>query len=199
MNVVSLSACNIGLNCGIIKVVQLRGDDKYMEEKRLPTDLTTTQLIDKVTNDKYKRFLELYPDTRMITKTAAAIGVTKQTVHNWLNKDSDFLDCFDHLKKELDRELLERHLENIREIVFDKETPPQTRLLGSFFEVKKLNPEYRDRQDPGIQIKGDIQVILNIPEPKYETPPDYIEGEAKELKEGDNAIQGQGSTEESSQ
>ena len=158
-----------------------------MNMKRLPTDLTTPQLIEKVTEEKQVAFLENYHKCNgRATKTAEAIGIDESTVYYWVNHNDTFARAFQALKKEIDSNLLEKHLANIRDIAFDKETPPQTRLLGSFFEVKKLNPEYRDRQDLGIQIKGDIQVILNIPEPKYETPPDYIEGEAKELKEGDN-------------
>ena len=54
--------------------------------------------------------------------------------------------------------------------------PPQSRLLGSFFELKALDDRYKDKTpDRNINI-GEIIVHSSIPRPKYET----IEGEYTE-------------------
>ena len=149
-----------------------------MDDKQL----TTTELIARVTNEDKHRFLENYPKCNMRTnKTAEAIGKNESTIYYWMHEDNDFLQAFQALKKELETLMLNKYLENIREIAFDQLVPPQTRLLASFFEVKKLDPAYRDRQEGTKVFTGDIVIECNIPD--SETPPDipFIEGEYKEL------------------
>lgn len=125
--------------------------------------MTLPEKIDKLNNEKYKTFLELYPKTRMISKTADAMGIDRRTVHHWLNKDSEFNDAFLLLKKELEIDLLERHLSDIEDIAFDTKTPPQTRALVHMFKIKKLDPSYRDKVMPDINISGDIIFKSSMP------------------------------------
>jgi len=153
-----------------------------MDDKQL----TTTELIAKISNPQYLKFLELYPQCKCQVKmTAEAMGVTFQTVFNWLKKDSEFLECFESIKKDLNQVRLESYLAIIKDIAEDTSVPPQSRLLASFFEVKKLDPAYRDRQEGTKVFTGDIVIECNIPD--SETPPDipFIEGEVvKELDSG---------------
>jgi len=146
--------------------------------------LTTQDLIDKVTNDKQKLFLENYHKFMRNKWTAEAIGVDESTVYRWMQRGGVFLQAIQALKKELEPVMIDRHLENIHDITFDVKTPPQTRLLGSFFELKALDSRYKDKVLPDINVSGDIIFRSSMPD-------DTIEGEYKEV---DNAIQEQGTS-----
>ena len=139
--------------------------------------------IEKFANIKHAKkrlFLEKYTTFGDISHTAEATGVHRTTVHHWLNNDVDFETVFGTVRKVAESELLERHLKNIRDIAFDPNVKDGNRLIASFFEVKKLDPTYRDRQIPSISI-GDIRVISLVPRPEY------IEGEYEEIEP--NAVQ----------
>ena len=56
--------------------------------------------------------------------------------------------------------------------------PPQSRLLGSFFELKALDDRYKDKLPASNVNIGEIIVHSAIPRPKYET----IEGEYEEIE-----------------
>ncbi|EGT3637720.1 resolvase [Clostridium sp. HMSC19D02] len=90
----------------------------------------------EVVNDSYKRLRELSEDESnavyllisglTVTEVAKAIGVTRQTIYNWMNRE--------HIRKEIDRrkqELtnqgnllilkdLETYINNIKELASDK-------------------------------------------------------------------------------
>jgi hypothetical protein len=128
-----------------------------------------------MTHSKKGTFLENYPKFCQVRETCAAIGLGKSTFYRWLKEDCDFQDKWDVLKKEIDQELLERHEKNIDDIAFDPNVPPQTRLLGSFFKAKKLDPSYRDSYTQKVNV-GNVIIQLNIPD--YD---DSIDGEYKEI------------------
>jgi len=164
-----------------------------MEDKQL----TTTELISKLTNEKYIKFLELYPKcNNRITKTAEAMGISETCVHMWVARDEAFSEAFKSLKKDLEIELEEKYVAKIESIIDGDKTPPQTQLLGSFFMLKSLNDRYRDRVTPGVQVSGDIIVQSYIPEIGT-----VIEGEYKdaiqEQREGPLLAQGKDEGEES--
>ena len=133
-----------------------------MEEKQL----TTQELTAKITNPKYLKFLELYPQCKcMISETAKAMGIDDNTVHYWIARNEDFCSAFSSLKKDLDTKREEKYVQKIEDIVFTEEkVPPQTQLLGSFFMLKALNPRYKDKITPDFHISGDIIFQSNIPE-----------------------------------
>jgi len=150
-------------------------NDKALIPKPLPT---SNELIKAITHPKQLEFLDNYAKcNRRITKTAEAIGITEDAVHRWQRNDAVFRDSFLALKKELDTLRLEDYLDNIKEIAFDKSVPPQSRLLASFFEVKKLDPKYRDNQPNQGHIIGEIIVKTAVPRPEYDT----VEGEYEEV------------------
>ena len=153
-----------------------------MNKELIPQDdkpKTSTELISLVTETKQRQFLDNYEKcNRRITKTADAIGVNESTVHYWQNHSDVFAQAFQALKKELDYTRIEDYLDNIKQIAFDPKVPPQSRLLGSFFELKALDPKYKDRQDIP-QVATQIVIHTNIPEPEYKT----IEGEYTETKD----------------
>ena len=140
-------------------------------------DRASIELIAGIKGEKKRLFLENYHKCNFRTKyTAQAIGVDESTVYNWMKNDPAFAQAFQVLKKELDAMLIEDYLANIREIAFDKNTPPQSRLLGSFFELKALDARYRDRApDRNVNIR-EIVVHSAIPWPVYPE----IEGEYTE-------------------
>lgn len=153
--------------------------------------LTTTELISKITNPKYLKFLDLYPKCKcMISETAKAVGVERTTVHGWLKRDAIFQDAFNSLKKDIEVELEEYYVKTINSIVESDKTPPQTQLLGSFFMLKALNPRYKDRQGPDIQFTGDIIVQSSIPRPEI------VEASYRELKEGSYGQEGSSENQE---
>ena len=80
------------------------------------------------------------------------------------------------LKKDLEQHILEKHLNNIREIAFDTAVPPQTRAICSFFEIKPLDNRYRDRPSPSVYAEGDIIFQTNM-------PGEVIEGDYTEVKQ----------------
>ena len=143
---------------------------------------TSTELIQAVTDTKQAKFLELYPHSRMISKTAEGMGIGRSTVFAWLNQDAVFRDALDALKRELDAQLIETYEKNIFDIALDTDVPPQSRILGSIFMLKGLVPsKYRDNVQPGISV-GTINVTLGVPEPDYkDKPADYIDVEAKDV------------------
>ena len=146
--------------------------------KREDKTKTSTELIANIKDEKKRKFLELYPKSRRITATAGAMGMDRRNIHYWLNRDNAFSDAFHALKNELDRERIEDYLANIHEIAFDPSVPPQSRLLGSFFELKALDDRYKDKApDRNINI-GEIIVHSAIPRPKYPE----IEGEYEEME-----------------
>ena len=117
-----------------------------------------------ITAANKKRFLQAYPDYGQITETARNITLSANTIHNWMRDDADFKELFVTLKKEIDQQEAEMYARTIREIVLDKTTPPQTRLLGSFFMLKGLEPErWRERPPTAVQV-GDIRVIMAYPD-----------------------------------
>jgi len=147
--------------------------------------ITSTELIRDIKHDKQRAFLETYHKCNMRTNhTAQAVGVNESTIYGWIKSDVIFRQAFQVLKSELEAVMIDKYLDNIRSITFDKNVPPQSRLLGSFFELKALDPKYKDRQDTGPQVATQIVIHTSIPEPEYKT----IEGEYTETtQEANNA------------
>lgn len=140
---------------------------------------TSDELIACITDDKKRLFLETYHRCNLRTNhTAKAVGVNESTVYRWIQSDVLFSQAFQVLKKELEAVMLDKHLDNLREIAFDKHAPAQTRAMIGFFEVKKLDTAYRDKQE-GNQINiREIIVHSAIPWPEYPE----IEGEYTEVE-----------------
>jgi hypothetical protein len=145
---------------------------------------STQELINKITDDKHRQFLELYPKFMEITKVAEAMNLNRHTIHMWLQRDEHLSNTFAALKKNIEAEVLESHLKNIRNIAFDPKIPPQTRILASIFETKALDARYKDRVDQNI-IVGDIIFKTSMPPVGEKIALPVIEGECKELKEGE--------------
>lgn len=134
--------------------------NKSMEDK----ELTTTELIDKVTDPRHTRFLALYPDCKcMIAETAKAMGINRTTIFYWLQKDSMFQDAFISLKKDMEQAQEEYYVNKINSIVDSDKTPPQTQLLGSFFMLKSLNSRYKDKSPDTNIYTGDIVFKTSMP------------------------------------
>jgi hypothetical protein len=135
-----------------------------------------------VTHSKKQVFLENYSKFCQVRETCAAIGLGKSTFYRWLKEDDAFRGKWDTLKKEVEQELLERHEKNIDDIAFDPNVPPQTRLLGSFFKAKKLDPSYRDSYTQKVSL-GNVIIQLNIPDydDSLREVGNVIDGEVKEL------------------
>lgn len=141
-----------------------------------------------ITHPKKRKFLENFQEFGNISNTSDASGVGRTTVHYWINNDAVFLAAFDKVKDVTNQALLDKHLTNIRNIAFDPKEKSGIRLLGSFFEVKKLDPTYRERQVVDHRIIGDIIIHSAVPEPDYGgTPPDYVDSTATEVKETESA------------
>ena len=148
-----------------------------------------------ITHPKKLAFLQNYPKFQSITATAEAIGISRDTVHRWLNKDDPqgsgdviFINEFNRIKKELERELIEKHEANIDNVAFDPKTPAQSRVFDSLVRLRAIAPEkYREKQ-PETKLIGDIVVKLAVP-PHTNNP--ILPPPAKQLKEGRNAIQRQ--------
>ena len=137
------------------------------------------------TEENKAAFLSEYPKYAQITETARILDIDRGTVHSWINKDEAFAEQFNALKKDIDRQEAEFYVRTIREVVSDKETPAQSRLLGSFFMLKGLEPDkWREKTQPVLQV-GDIRVTMAIPpyddEMQLNQQGQVIEGEAVEL------------------
>lgn len=144
------------------------------ELEKLP--LTSGELIECINEPGKRAFLNSYHKTRQITKTATEMSITPRTVHYWLVKDGAFSEAFSQLKKELDVQLQEHYESLVQEVADDKGTPPQSRLLASFFSLKALDDKYKDKHQPMVSI-GEIIVNSAIPRPEYKA----IEGEYEEI------------------
>lgn len=142
---------------------------------------TLEEILPTITDPRKQAFIKLLPSYHYLGDTAKAIGVHRTTIWHWLTKDSVFATAYYLAKKVDDDHWLTLHLKNIREITLDKDVPPQTRLLGSFFEVKKLDPSYRDNPPEYLTQVGHMTIHLDIPRREYLPS---ITVEAKELPEG---------------
>ena len=168
----------------------------YMRARR---SKKTAGIVSKITHPKKLAFLQNYPKFQSITATAEAIGIHRDTVHRWLNKDDPqgsgdviFISEFNRIKKEIEAELIEKHEKNIDNVAFGDKTPAQSRIFGSLVRLRAIAPEkYRERP-PETRLIGDIVVKLAVP-PYTDNP--ILPPPAKQLKEGSDAIQRQGKTE----
>lgn len=143
------------------------------------------ELLSKVTDPKKRTYLDLLSKIHYSSQVTREMGIAHGLPFNWRVEDKSFSDAYDAIKKQEDDYWLHFHLDNIRTITGDSTTPPQTRLLGSFFEVKKLDPSYRDNAQEA-RIVGDITVHLAIPpydEGLRLLPGPTITVEAKEIPE----------------
>ncbi len=152
-------------------------DEKQLAEK------TLEELIALVTDPKKRTYLKLLSELHYNSKVTDAMKIGAGTPYGWMIRDSVFNEAYEAVKKEEDKYWLGFHLQTIRNIVSDPATPPQTRLLGSFFEVKKLDPSYRDNPPEYLTQVGNMVVHLNIPDRDY-LPASSITVEARELPEG---------------
>ena len=142
------------------------------------TPQTTSELIERIPDPVKRAFLNNYHKTRRIKQTALAMGISERGVHYWLAGDEMFSTTFTQLKRELDIELQEHYESVVKDVVDDPKTPPQSRLLGSFFSLKALDSKYQDKQVAANVNIGEIIVQSAIPRPKYEA----IEGEYTEIE-----------------
>ena len=101
--------------------------------KREDKPKTSTELIANIKDERKRKFLELYPESRRITATAKALDMDRRNVHYWLNRDNAFSDAFHALKNELDRERIEDYLANIHEIAFDPSGSPTKSFIRLIF------------------------------------------------------------------
>jgi len=145
----------------------------------------------KITHHKKLLFLENYPKFQSITATAQAIGISRDTVHRWLNKDDPrgcwdalFADEFSRIKKEMERELIEKHEQNIDNVAFEAKTPAQSRIFGSLVRLRAIAPDKYREKPTETKLIGDITVKLGVP--AYTDNP--MLPERKQLKEGSDAI-----------
>ena len=148
-------------------------EEQVTQDKSLDLHSDIEGLIARITHPKKQLFLENFQVFGEVSKAAEATGVCRRTAYVWLSNDENFSTAFETVKKVAEKELLEKHLKNIREIAFDPTVKSGTRLLGSFFEVKKLDPSYRDRVSVDSHVIREIIVHSAIPWPNYDT----IEGE----------------------
>lgn len=136
-------------------------------------------LIASIEHPKKRLFLENFEIFGTVSKAAEVSGISRRSAYCWLNSDDVFSTAFEGVKRISEQALLEKHLGNIRDIAFNPEVKPGARLIASFFEVKKLDPSYRERMMPGGINIGEIVVHSAIPRPNY----DDIEGEYSEVPE----------------
>ena len=167
--------------------------------KRASKDITI------ITHPKKLAFLQNYPKFQSITATAEAIGIHRDTVHRWLNKDDPqgsgdviFISEFSRIKKELEAELIEKHEANIDNVAFGDKTPAQSRIFGSLVRLRAIAPEkYRERP-PETRLIGDITVKLAVPpytdNPVLPPPAKQLPAKSDIIKEDKDAIQRQGKT-----
>ena len=142
------------------------------------------------TTDKKQLFLDNYPTFITIKATAEAVGISKDIVQRWLNEndprgsgDKQFFTAFSLIKKEVERELIEKHEKNIDNVAFEERTPAQSRIFGSLVRLRAIAPEKYREKTPETRLIGDITVKLAIP--SYEDNPKL--GEPKLLKEAESA------------
>ena len=158
-----------------------------------PNDTSYEELLAKITHPKQRLFLENFPKFRTLTPTEAAIGMAPRSVYNWIEDDEVFNEAYEALKKQISRELILLHEQNIDNVAFGEKTPAQSRIFGSLVRLRAEAPEkYREKYTPEFKLSGDITVKMAIP--GYSDEP-LQEEAGKLLKEGKHALQGQGITE----
>jgi len=145
--------------------------EQVTQDKSLDLQGDIERVIARITHPKKRLFLDNFQVFGEVSKAAEATGVCRRTAYVWLSNDEVFSTAFEAVKKVAERELLEKHLKNIREIAFDPEVKPGARLVASFFEVKKLDPSYRDRLAANNTFIREIVVHSAIPWPKYDDEP----------------------------
>ena len=108
-------------------------------------------LISKIDNTNQLAFLEQYPRFKYINKTAEAVGIADSTVRGWYREDV-FTNAFNALKKDVQRELIEAHEQNIDDVCLNEKTPAQSRIFGSLVKLRALDPNrYRDNMPTKVE------------------------------------------------
>lgn len=108
---------------------------------------------DEVTAANKEKFLEIYPRVGTVSAAARELGVTRQTIHNWL-KDDDFLNA-DYLFQKFIN--VEKILSNLNAIACGEVEKPsmvvvaaQQYLLGTF--LSKVFSRYKEKREEGKKI-----------------------------------------------
>lgn len=161
-----------------------------MDIKPPQKEKTLEELLALVTNLEKRTYLDLLSKLHYNSKATQAMSIAESTPYGWMMRDKVFNEAYEATKREDNLRWLDLHLNNIREIAFDKSVPPQSRLLGSIFETKKLDPSYRDNPPEYLTQVGSMVVHLNVPDRDYLPAPTIT---VKQITEGGtDAIQGQG-------
>lgn len=126
---------------------------------------TYEELLARITHEKQLRFLDKFPASGYLNRTAEAIGLSFQAVYYWMTTDRVFLEAFEALKKQTTVDIIERHEQNIEEVCFDKDTPAQSRIFGSLVRLRAEAPDkYREKAN-AVPFTGTIKVELSVPRP----------------------------------
>lgn len=131
-------------------------------DKKLDTNLTSKKGLSK--KAKQRLFLEAYAEQANVLIAARAVGISRQTVYDWLEHDEEFSLSYNQAKEDakdaLRAEIYRRGVEGYEEDVYQlgkfagKVRKYDTSLL--IFHAKMLMPEYRDKQQ--IEHTGNITI-----------------------------------------
>ena len=97
---------------------------------------------------------------RSVTRTAAAVGIHRSTIHNWMRSSKEFRDAvnqardhfFECVNDQLN-ELSTAALDTLRQLLTSPDTPPAQRLQAALAVLER--PGHRD---PGWQVPLPCQV-----------------------------------------
>ena len=113
-----------------------------------------------ITARNKQAFLDNYPIYKTFYATAPHIGVSDSAITLWCNTDDDFNGKVAEIKKQIEKQDLERAEAELKDRIYDHPTKMSDVLL--MFYLKSLDPRYRDRV-PETRVVGDITVKLAMP------------------------------------
>ncbi len=131
----------------------------------------------KFDDDAKQTFLQEYAKSDRLQASAALAGVCLQTVRNHIDNDPDFAEAI----KEAKEAYKDRLREHVQDLVFEGVDEP---IIGGQFkdevvahkrvyptnliamEMKKTDPEYRDKHEHNHNVRGGVLLIPATPETK---------------------------------
>lgn len=112
---------------------------------------TTSKIVDRIDSQKKQMAVQLWRETYgHVTNICAAVGISRQTFYNWMEKDKDFSQAITEAEAELNDEM--------RRALVEQAAGGNTGAI--IFYLKKRHPDFLDKPNTLVQVNstGDMSV-----------------------------------------